>query len=73
MFSNRMQTITIKKTTPNWPKTNFRDDGDLLNYLLKKYDIGKLTHLPTTELTNQRRKTWEETDQMNNEDFLDIR
>jgi len=51
-----MTTITIKKSTPIWNKKDFSDDGDLLDYLLEKYPIGKLKPLSTIDISSERKK-----------------
>ena len=68
-----MTTITIKETNHPWLKRSFDDAGDLLDYLLEHYEIGKLKRLPVKELTEQRKLDWQEVEDMDNNDFIDIR
>ena len=68
-----MTTIKIKKTDTAWKKTSFEDTGDLLDYLLDEFQVGKLQPLSKKGVTEQRKKDWEEVESMNNEDFIDIR
>ncbi len=68
-----MTTITIKNTTPIWKKKNFSDDGDLLDYLLENYQVGKLSLLPKEEVTHKMKKECEEVSNMNDDEFIDIR
>ncbi len=68
-----MTTIKIMKSAPIWNKTSFANDGDLLDYLLEKLEIGKLKSLPELELTDERKKDWDEVDRMDDDDFIDIR
>ena len=68
-----MTTITIKKSSSTWEKTDFSDDGDLLDYLLENYQIGRLYTLSEKELTVQRKKDWQDVEQMGKDDFIDIR
>jgi len=68
-----MTTITIKKSTPNWEKTSFSDDGDLLDYLMENFEIGKLQSMPKGDLTEKRKKTWNAVDNMSDDEFIDIR
>ncbi|WOK07942.1 hypothetical protein [Imperialibacter roseus] len=68
-----MTTIKIKKTDSSWKKTSFEDPGDLLDYLLENFQIGKLLPLSKEDATEKRKKDCEEVETMNDEDFIDIR
>lgn len=68
-----MTTIKIKDENLVWDKTSFDNTGELLDYLLERFQVGKLKKLPKGEITEQRKKDWEEVEVMSNEDFIDIR
>lgn len=68
-----MTTIKIKKPNAVWKKTSFDDTGDLLDFLLENFQIGKLNVLTEEELTEKRKNDWREVESMSDEDFIDIR
>lgn len=68
-----MTTITVKKSGKTWTKTHFDDAGELLDYLLETYEVGKLKKLPEGQMTEQRKKDWEDVEKMDKDDFIDLR
>jgi hypothetical protein len=62
-----------EKSSPIWGKTDFPDDGELLDYLLEKYKIGRLRALQDKELAAVRKKDWQEVELMDKDDFIDVR
>lgn len=69
----KITTIRIKRSEHTWQKTSFDDPGDLLDYLLENFQIGKLKPLAEKDLTEKRKQDWNEVESMDDKDFIDIR
>ena len=74
-----VDTIKLKKPLPSGSKSEFNDVDELRSYLNSLNDvkedkeIGVLYPLPSEDITEEIRESFEKAKQMNPNDFIDIR